>query len=564
MKWIPIKSPTSNEVIALSEELSVDLVIAKILIQRGIKSFDSAKTFFRPSLNELHDPFLMKDMKKAVQRIEKAILGNKKIMIYGDYDVDGTTSVTLVYSFLKSIYNNVTKYIPDRYKEGYGVSRQGVDYAKNQEIDLIIALDCGITAIDKVKYAKELEIDFIICDHHIPLTNLPEAEAVLDPKRNDCEYPFKELCGCGIGFKLIHALNITLKKPFEDLLKYLDLVAVAIASDIVPINGENRILTFFGLEQIRKNPRPGFKLFLKSIKNVIDVRDLIYVIAPRINAAGRMDHGIKAVDLLLASDSNNLISLARNIELLNTERKVKQELITEEALLQIHELDETEKFTTVVYNSKWHKGVVGIVASKLIEHYFRPTIVLTKSEDEIVGSVRSVPGFDIYEVLQDCKSFLNQFGGHKYAAGLSLSFTNLEGFKLAFEKSVKRRILEDQRSPSFYYDTEIRFDLISPKFNRILSQFGPFGPQNRSPIFKTSNCRDSGFSKVIGRDKSHLSIEVKDSDGIIIKGIAFGMAKHINRIKSQDHFSILYSIEENNYKGIKNIQLKIKDINFEK
>ena len=390
MKWIPINVPNQKEIDSLAKKLSVDLLISKILVQRGINTFDKAKKFFRPKLEDLYDPFLMKDMDIAVDRIQKAISKKERILIYGDYDVDGVTSVALVYSYLVKNYSNIIKYIPDRYKEGYGISRQGIDYAKKEKVHLIISLDCGITAIDKINYANELEIDFIICDHHIPLEKLPNAIAVLDPKRKDCKYPFKELCGCGIGFELIQALAVKDNKPFDDLIVYLDLVAIAIAADIVPIIDENRVLAFYGIEQINKNPRTGLREMTNSVKSKIKINDLVFRIAPRINSSGRMDKAISSVELLIQKNDKSLDDLSEKIELLNTERRIKQEIIINEALEEIKNQKENKTFSTTVYKEDWHKGVIGIVASKLIEYYYKPTIVLTKSEGLIVGSVRSV------------------------------------------------------------------------------------------------------------------------------------------------------------------------------
>ncbi len=563
MRWVPIFNPDQKEINLLAESLSVDLLIAKILIQRGINSFDQAKSFFRPKLYDLYDPFLMRDMRIAVERIQKAILKNEKILIYGDYDVDGVTSVALVYSYLRLEYSNIIKYIPDRYKEGYGVSINGIDYAKKEGVNLIIALDCGITAIDQVSYAKELEIDFIICDHHIPLEKLPYAIAVLDPKRKDCDYPFKELCGCGIGFKLIQALNIINNKSFDDLLNYLDLVVIAIAADIVPIIGENRILAFYGLEQIRKQPRIGLKGFLNSIKSKVEINDLIYRIAPRINSSGRMDHAMNSVELLTEENHKNLDSISKKIENLNSERKVKQELTIKEALDQINNQNENFFLTTFVYNENWHKGVLGIVASKLIDFYYRPTIVLSRLDEFIVGSVRSVKGFDVYSVLKNCKSSLIQFGGHKYAAGITLSINKLDNFRTLFEENVKNIITEDQKIRSIYYESEIKFNEISKKFYRIVKQFAPFGPKNSIPVFRTDNCFDVGGTRLVGSDRSHLSMEIKDESGKIFKGIAFGMGEYLKKVKSNKKFSVLYSIEENTYNSYNSLQLKIRDIKFD-
>ena len=563
MKWIPINIPNQKEIDSLAKKLSVDLLISKILVQRGINSFDKAKKFFRPKLEDLYDPFLMKDMDIAVDRIQNAISKKERILVYGDYDVDGVTSVALVYSYLVKSYSNIIKYIPDRYKEGYGISRKGIDYAKKEKVHLIISLDCGITAIDKINYANELEIDFIICDHHIPLENLPNAIAILDPKRKDCRYPFKELCGCGIGFKLIQALAVIDNKPFDDLIVYLDLVAIAIAADIVPIIDENRVLAFYGIEQINKNPRAGLREMINSVKSKIKINDLVFRIAPRINSSGRMDKAMRSVELLIEKNDKNLEALSEKIELLNTGRRMKQEIIINEALEEIKNQKEIKTFSTTVYKEDWHKGVIGIVASKLIEYYYKPTIVLTKSEGLIVGSVRSVKGFDIYSVLKKCKKALIQFGGHKYAAGVTLYSKKLDEFKKLFEENVKSSISEDQRIKSVYYESEIKFTDITNKLYRILNQLAPFGPKNSQPLFVTHKCLDTGGSRLVGKEKNHLRLEVVDNDGVEISGIAFSKAKHILEIKKQKKFSILYSIDKNEYNGKSNIEINVRDFRFD-
>ena len=563
MKWIPINVPNQKEIDSLVKTLSVDLLISKILVQRGLNTFDKAKKFFRPKLEDLYDPFLMKDMDIAVDRIQNAISKKEKILIYGDYDVDGVTSVALVYSYLVKNYSNVIKYIPDRYKEGYGISRQGIDYAKSEKVHLIISLDCGITAIDKINYANELEIDFIICDHHIPLEKLPNAIAVLDPKRKDCKYPFKDLCGCGIGFKLIQALAVIDNKPFDDLIVYLDLVAIAIAADIVPIIDENRVLAFYGIKQINKNPRTGLREMINSVKSKIKINDLIFRIAPRINSSGRMDKAISSVELLIQKNDKNLDDLSEKIELLNTERRIKQEIIINEALEEIKNQKQKKTFSTIVYKEDWHKGVIGIVASKLVDYYYKPTVVLTKSEDLIVGSVRSVKGLDIYNVLKKCKNVLIQFGGHKYAAGVTLNKNKLNEFKKMFEENVKSSISEDQRIRSIYYESEIKFAEITHKLYRILEQLAPFGPKNSKPLFVTHKCQDTGASRLVGKEKDHLRIEVHDNYGGRISGIAFSKADYISDIKKQKKFSILYSIDKNEYNGKSNIEINVRDFRFD-
>ena len=563
MNWVKINTPNQNEIDSLAKELSVDLLISKILIQRGVNTFNKAKKFFRPNLNDLYDPFLMKDMNIAVGRIQKAISKKEKILIYGDYDVDGVTSVALVYSYLIKNYSNIIKYIPDRYKEGYGISIEGIDYARSEKVKLIISLDCGITAFDKIDYANELEIDFIICDHHIPLENIPNAVAVLDPKRKDCNYPFKELCGCGIGFKLIQALNIVNNRPFDDLKLYLDLVSIAIAADIVPLIDENRILSFYGIEQINKNPRVGLREMINSVNSKIKINDLIFRIAPRINSSGRMDKAMKSVELLIQKNDKYINGLSKKIEFFNTERRIKQEIMINEAIEEIGNKKDKNTFSITIYNEDWHKGIIGIVASKLVDHYYKPTIVLTKSEDLIVGSVRSVKGLDIYNVLKKCKNVLTQFGGHKYAAGLTLKKNKLDEFKKMFEENVKSSISEDQRIRSINYDSEIKFNDINNKLYRILDQLAPFGPKNSIPLFVTHKCQDTGASRLVGKDKDHLRIEVIDSHGGIMSGIAFSKGNYISEIKKKIFFSILYSIHRNEFNGKNNIELNVKDFRFD-
>ena len=433
MRWTLKPKPEPAKVEELQKNLQVDAITASLLMQRGIETYEAAKTFFRPSLDDLHDPFLMQDMDKAVARIETAFLQNENILVYGDYDVDGTTSVALVSSYLKTRTDSVATYIPDRYDEGYGISYKGIDFAHDNDFSLIIALDCGVKAVDKVAYAKEHNIDFIICDHHRPASELPNAVAVLDPKREDCEYPYKELCGCGVGFKLIQAMASKEGKTAEDLVEYLDLVATAIGADIVPITGENRALAYFGLQIINSNPRPGIKTIIAEVKKEeLTITDVVFIVAPRINAAGRMKHGNHAVTLLTETDFNLAAEYAVDIEQFNTDRREADKRITEEALKQIEEQKEQDRFTTVVYHETWHKGVIGIVASRLIETYYRPTLVFTKSGDKLAASARSVSGFDVYNALEACSAYIEQFGGHKYAAGLTLKEEQFENFKQKF------------------------------------------------------------------------------------------------------------------------------------
>ena len=560
MRWTLKTAPNLSLVDELSEVLSIDKVLSSLLIQRGVQTFDQAKKFFRPSLDDLHDPFLLKDMDIAVSRIEKAIANNENILIYGDYDVDGTTAVSLVSSYLKTITNHIATYIPDRYGEGYGISTQGIDFAADHDFSLIIALDCGIKAIDKVKYASQKNIDFIICDHHKPGDKIPKAVAVLNPKRKDCSYPFDELCGCGVGFKLIQALASKRGKTLEDLTAYLDLVATAIAADIVPITGENRILTYFGLQVINSNPRNGIKAIIQGVKkNILTITDVVFIIAPRINAAGRMKHGNYAVELLTEMDYETAISFAASIEKFNIERKEIDKKITYEALQQIEAADEKEKFSTVVYSEDWHKGVIGIVASRLIESYYRPTLVFTKSGEKLAASARSVKGFDVYEALKECSEYLEQFGGHKYAAGLTLDPKNYSAFKNKFEEVVKASIDKNLLIPEITIDLELELSEITPKFFRILQQMGPFGPQNMKPVFKTSSIRDNGYGKRVGSDKSHLKLSIIDgADQKTYNAIGFGLGNKIKSIKGD--FDIAYSLDENEWNGRTSLQLLLKDI----
>ena len=560
MRWTLKTAPNLSLVDELSEVLSIDKVLSSLLIQRGVQTFDQAKKFFRPSLDDLHDPFLLKDMDIAVSRIEKAIANNENILIYGDYDVDGTTAVSLVSSYLKTITNHIATYIPDRYDEGYGISTQGIDFAVDHDFSLIIALDCGIKAIDKVKYASQKNIDFIICDHHKPGDKLPKAVAVLNAKREDCSYPFDELCGCGVGFKLIQALASKRGQTLEDLTQYLDLVATAIAADIVPITGENRILTYFGLQVINSNPRNGIKAIIQGVKKkILTITDVVFIIAPRINAAGRMKHGNYAVELLTEMDYEAALNFATSIEKFNLERKEIDKKITYEALQQIKSANEEEKFSTVVYSEDWHKGVIGIVASRLIESYYRPTLVFTKSGDKLAASARSVKGFDIYEALEQCSEYLEQFGGHKYAAGLTLTPDQYIPFKEKFEAVVKKTIDKELLIPEITIDSTLDLSEITPKFFRILKQMGPFGPKNMKPVFATSSVRDNGYAKRVGADKSHLKLNIiNGADQKTYNAIAFGLGDKINSI--QNDFDIVYTIDENEWNGNTSIQLLVKDI----
>ena len=561
MRWTIKPKPSEEKIKHLAQALNVEDFVAQLLVQRGIETFEDAKNFFRPSLDHLHDPYLMKDMEKAVKRIEKAIENKERILVFGDYDVDGTTAVSLVSSYLKSYYPDVATYIPDRYKEGYGVSFMGIDFADDNGFSLIIALDCGIKSIDHVAYAKERNIDFIICDHHRPGDTLPDAVAVLDPKRDDCTYPYDELCGCGIGFKLIQALGINRNQTISDLVPYLDLVAAAIAADIVPMTGENRILAHFGLQVINSDPRPGIKALIHQIKKqTLDITDVVFIIAPRINAAGRIKHGNHAVALLTEFDFEQAQQFASQIEAYNSERKDLDKLITKEALKQIDENKEKERFTSVVFQEDWHKGVIGIVASRLIETYYRPTLVFTKSGDKYAASARSVKGFDVYNALEACSEHLEQFGGHMYAAGMTLKEENYLLFKEAFEKEVEKTIHPDMLVPEISIDAEINFSDITPKLIRILKQFEPFGPLNMTPTFLTKEVKDTGYGKLMGQEEEHLRLFVKQNGSEGIAAIGFGLGDKFDLITNQKPLQIAYCIDENEWNGKVSIQLRLKSI----
>tara|TARA_R110002020_G_scaffold259768_2_gene473673 strand:- start:6011 stop:7717 length:1707 start_codon:yes stop_codon:yes gene_type:complete len=567
MRWTLKPAPNTQKTAKLAAELGVPQSIASLLIQRGVETFAQAKKFFRPSLEDLHDPFLMKDMDRAVERIEKAIAQGENIMVYGDYDVDGTTSVALMSSYLLSKYPNVATYIPDRYAEGYGVSYQGIDYAHDNDISLIIALDCGIKAIDKVAYAKEKEIDFIICDHHRPGAEIPDAVAVLDPKRKDCNYPYDELCGCGVGFKLIQAIAQKAGYPVNSLLPYLDLVATAIGADIVPITGENRVLAYFGLEVINTLPRTGIQALIENVKkDKLTITDVVFIIAPRINAAGRIKHGLHAVDLLKETDKERAMKMAAEIESFNAERKDLDKLITEQALEQILDKKEENRKTTVVFKEDWHKGVIGIVASRLTETYYRPTLVFTQSGEKLAASARSVTGFDVYEALEGCAEHIEQFGGHKYAAGLTLHEKDYENFKQKFEEVVSQSIDERLLVPEIRVDMKMELSDINPKFYRILRQFAPFGPGNMTPIFMTEDLKDTGYGKCVGGDDAHLKCTLTQHglpgqySGPAIGAIGFNLGNKCALIQNQKPFKAVYSLDTNEWNGDVTLQLKLRDI----
>lgn len=565
-KWIVKEQGNPADMRLLAQELGVDSVLASLLVQRGIKTYDQAKSFFRPDLSMLHDPFLMTDMAYAVERLHRAIEAKERILIYGDYDVDGTTAVALVYSFLRPITPEVDYYIPDRYDEGYGISYKGIDWAVEGKFTLIIALDCGIKAVEKVQYAKERGIDFIICDHHLPDDRLPNAVATLDPKRGDCSYPFDDLSGCGVGFKLVQGYARQYGIPFEQIQPLLDLVVVSIAADLVLVTGENRVLAHFGLKQINEAPRKGLLSMIKLSgldKHKITIDDIVFKIGPRINAAGRMESGRTAVDLLTSRNEEDATKIGATINVHNNDRKNIDREITYEALKMVKEASDFEtRKSTIVHNPQWHKGVVGIVASRLVEAYYRPTIVLTNSNGFVTGSARSIPGFDLYEAVEACADLLENFGGHMYAAGLTLKEENLEKFIVKFESFVCSKITKEILTPIVNIDSFLDFKQITPKFFRILKQFQPFGPGNLSPVFITENVYDNGNGRKVGSDNGHLKLELIQEDEPYrhISAIAFNKSEHFAHMQAGNPVDICYSIAENYYRGIANIQLRIKDI----
>lgn len=566
-KWIinSLTETQKKQQDELAKSLSISPILAKLLVERGITTYDDARSFFRPDLGMLHDPFLMADMHRAVDRLTHAMQRNEKILIYGDYDVDGTTAVALVYKFLKEIYANVDFYIPDRYTEGYGISIKGIDYAADNGFSLIIALDCGIKAVGKVAYAKSRSVDFIICDHHTADEMIPPAVAVLDPKRPDCHYPYSELSGCGVGFKFMQAFAMTNGIDFSHLEQLLDLVALSIASDIVPITGENRVLAYFGLKRINHSPSVG----LKGIIDVcgledkeIGISDIVFKIGPRINATGRMRSAAEAVQLLVTRDAQFAREKSTAIDKYNEDRKDLDKTITDQAQEKIREIEGyADRKSIVVYRPDWHKGVIGIVASRLTEEYYKPTIVLTKSNELVSGSARSVGGFDIYAAIDSCRDLLETFGGHMYAAGLSLQEKHVPEFMRRFEAYVSENIRTDQMEPQLEIDAELTFGDITPKFFRVLKQFGPFGPGNMKPVFVTRNVYDYGNSKPVGREQEHLKLELTDSSSEnVMNGIAFRMSEYNDYLKALNPLDICYTIEENTFNGNTSLQLMIKDI----
>ncbi|HWZ02564.1 MAG TPA: single-stranded-DNA-specific exonuclease RecJ [Mucilaginibacter sp.] len=562
-RWAIRDNADHEEVKSLADALNIDPVLSALLISRGIKTFDDARLFFRPDYRLLHDPYLMKDMEKAVLRIEDAISRGEKILIFGDYDVDGTTAVSVVYSFFKKLYNNLEYYIPDRYLEGYGISFKGIDYAAENGFTLIVALDCGIKSVDKIAYANERSIDFVICDHHLPGDELPDAVAILDPKRRDCEYPYKELSGCGIGFKLIQAFAEKNDIPFEEVTCYLDLVAISIACDIVHITGENRILAHLGLQKINTDPSIGVKTLMEVAGRgtFYTISDVVFLLGPRINAAGRIDDAKHAVELLIATDVEVAKEKSLLINVKNTERKGHDLSITDEALSIIDNNEELiKRNSTVVFNEHWHKGVIGIVASRLTEKYYRPTIVLTRSNGHVAGSARSVVGFDLYEALCGCSDLLIQFGGHKFAAGLTMHPENVEAFASRFEEVVSATIKPEQLIQQISIDAELHLSQIEPKFFRLLNMFAPFGPENMAPVFLSKNVYVSGVAGLVGENHLKMTVIQKGSPGF--ESIAFGQGEHLPKLKKDVPFDICYTIEENIWREKRSIQLNIKGIRF--
>ncbi len=553
-------SAESAIVHSLQEALKIHPILCELLVQRGITDFEAAKQFFRPSLDHLHDPWLMKDMRKAVERIEQAINGNQKILVFGDYDVDGTTSVATLYQFLKQLSPKIDYYIPHRYKEGYGISKIGIDFAKKNNFDLIISVDCGIKSTDLISYAKELGMDFIICDHHLPDEVLPPAIAILNAKQVDCKYPYKELCGCGVVFKLITALAQTYNLPAASYLQYLDLVATAIAADIVPITDENRTLAFFGVQKVNDNPSPGLKALMELAKQTGPMRisNLVFAVAPRINAAGRMDDAKKAVHLFIEQDYDKALAFGSVLQQDNLDRREADTTITEEALalIEADPFHQTKK-SSVVFQSHWHKGVVGIVASRLIEKHYKPTIVLTQSGDVIAGSARSVNGFNLYEALHACRTHLIGYGGHFAAAGMTMEVGALEGFKIAFEQAVASRITADQLTPEIIINAELSIDDIGIQFYNIISQMEPFGPENMRPLFIAKNVYDTGYTKLV--KEQHISFNVTQGK-TNVRGIGYNMPELLKIVKSGKPFDLVFQLQLNEWQGTQSVQIQVLDL----
>lgn len=563
-RWIFSEEVDEQLIAELSSSINVNPTISKILIQRNINNFDLAKQYFRPELDQLHDPFLMRDMNKALDRIKLAMDNQEKIVIYGDYDVDGTTSVSLVYGFFKNFYDNIDFYIPDRYKEGYGISQTGLDWASENGFSLLISLDCGIKAIEMTDYANKRDIDMIICDHHLPGDELPNAFAILDPKMKDCPYPYKELSGCGVGFKLIQAFCEKFGYNPDLLFDYLDLVAVSIAADIVPITGENRVLAYHGLKKLNENPRLGLEALIKlgGIRNQINISSIVFGIGPRINASGRMDHAKTAVELLLADNYKTIEALAEKLDVKNLERRDKDTSITTEAIEMIERDQTKDTKSTVLYKDDWHKGVIGIVASRCIDKFYRPTIILTESNGKATGSARSIDGFNIYSAISECSDLLEQYGGHMYAAGLTMEIDKVDAFKKKFEQIVAEKISEEQLIPLIEIDSEMDLADIDFKFYSVLEQMAPFGPGNMQPVFVTNQLHVSGRPRIL--KEQHLKFYVtQNEDEKAMEAIGFGQAEYYDLIASGMRFSMAYYIEENNYLGNKTLQLRVKDIRFD-
>lgn len=562
-RWAHRPLPDKEQITRLSGEINVNPYLTAVLIQRGIDTFDKARSFFRPSLEDLHDPFLMKDMEAAVERLHRAIQSNERILLYGDYDVDGTTAVSLAYNYLIRIHPRCEIYIPDRYAEGYGVSRAGIEWAASNDVTLIIALDCGIKSMELVQVARDKKIDFIICDHHLPGSEIPNAVAILDPKREDCKYPYKELSGCGLGFKLLQGYAQRYHKP-DELYEYLDLVAVSIASDIVPITGENRILAYFGLKKLNQNPIPGLRALRDTagLKNELDVSGIVFSLGPRINAAGRVAHGSAAVDLLTCHSEAEAEQRAGQLNINNDLRKQFDMDITEEAIAMIEEKSlQHQTKSTVLFKNTWHKGVIGIVAARCVEKFYRPTIILTESNNQITGSARSVQGFDLYEAIHQCRDLLDKYGGHKYAAGLTLNPDNLEAFQKRFEEVVSSSITEEMLTPVIQVDIGLNFDVITQRFFNILKQMAPFGPENPRPIFESG--RVLVFNSLSRFKERHVKfLASQEGSETVLQAVGFEMADYYDRLARGDMFRMVYTIEENSFNGNTSIQLRVKDIKF--
>ncbi len=563
-RWLLADRPDDEIVASLTQSLNISEPLATLLAQRNIRDFDQARAFFRPSLDQFHDPFLMKDMDKAVLRLNQAIERHEKILVYGDYDVDGTTAVTTFYGFMSEVYDQLEFYIPDRYAEGYGVSQKGIQYAIDNNFGVIVTLDCGIKACDRISDAQAAGIDVIVCDHHNPGDELPCALAVLDPKRSDCDYPYDGLSGCGVGFKLLHAFCLKNDIPLRQLYEYLDLLAVSIASDIVPITGENRVMAYFGLKKLNKDPRPGLKALvdLSRSRKDLTISGVVFGIGPRINAAGRMDHAGAAVNLLLSRSEEEAQVLAGLVDTKNDARRNFDSSITEEALQMIEAEEENADLkSTVLYKEDWHKGVIGIVASRCIEKFYRPTVILTESNDKVTGSARSVQGFDVYHAISECADLLDQYGGHMYAAGVTMDVDKVDAFKKRFEEVVSRDITEEQLTPSVNVDIVIFLDEINTKFYNVLSQMGPFGPQNMQPVFVSENLHAVNV-KVL-KDQ-HLKFQVKqEGTDAVYEVIGFGLAEYHDLVHCGMKFHMAYTIEENDFRGHRSLQLFVKDLKFD-